>query len=72
MAGDVDYKQRAIDAVEGMPPNSKREAHYYAFEGSPMQLVTEILRLPQVRVAALKSTQKSEFCVIIETNSTNC
>lgn len=72
MADNVDYKQAALDAVDGMQPNSKRTAHYYAFTGSPMQLAIEILRLPQVRVAALKSTQKSEFCIIIETNSTNC
>ena len=55
MDDSIDYAGIASDAVSAMQRNSKRVAHYYDFNGSPMRLLVEILRLPEVVTARLEA-----------------
>lgn len=72
MATIMTAEDAARDAVEGMLPNTSRIAHYYKFDVSAVQLVHEILRLPQVDSARVVTCLKNYFCIAIKTNSTNC
>ena len=72
MATIMTAEDAARDAVEGMLPNTSRIVHYYKSEVSAVQLVNEILRLPQVDSARVVTCLKNYFCITIKTNSTNC
>lgn len=72
MSDNVDYKSLALEAIDGMPPNGKRTAHYSDFEHSHIRLVNEIFKLPEVRTVALNTNTFRNFSVTIELNSTNC
>ena len=71
MATIMTAEDAAHEAVEGMRPNSSRIAHYYKSDVSAVQLVHEILRLPQVDSARVVTCLKNYFCITIKTNSTN-
>ena len=72
MDDSIDYAVIARDAVSEMQRNSKRVAHYYDFNGSPMRLLVEILKLPEVVTARLEAYKFNYFSITIELNSTNC
>src|SRR5699024_11469697 len=60
MATIMTAEDAARDAVEGMRPNTSRIAHYYKFDVSAVQLVHEILRLPQVDSARVVTCRSEE------------
>lgn len=63
----INYEDAARDAIDGMLPNSKRVAHYRGFNGSPVKLYCEILKLSEVDTAPLEAYDFKRFSITIET-----